>query len=133
LKLNGNWPELSLKPNDLRKLRNRDLARCWHCGTSDDTLTVQHRANRGMGGSGPKSMAHKPSNLILLCSAFNGAIESDSSAADWARANGIKISKFVDPAFEPIWDHIEQAWFYLDDDWNRVIQAPNIPNDQTPY
>ena len=125
MRLNGNWLTLSLKPVDLRKLRIRDLAHCLHCGISDDTLTVQHRANRGMGGAGPKSMAHKPSNLILLFSSFNSAIEADQTAQSFAKAMGWKISKFVDPAFEPVYDMAEQTWFYLDDDWHRVVMAPN--------
>jgi len=66
-----------LNPKAFAKFLNRDKA-CVHCGTTDSTLIPQHRINRGMGGS---KLLNKPSNIVVLCSAFNGLIEANAEAA----------------------------------------------------
>lgn len=90
---------------------------CWHCGLSDDTLIPHHRANRGMGGS---KLRDRPSNIIVVCSLVNGAMESDPGLADAAAKYGWKLASWQDPTKTAVFDRAKGLWFYLDDDFNRV-------------
>ena len=89
---------------------------CQHCGLDDETLVPNHRASRGAGGS--KSL-DRPSNVVVLCSLFNGLIESDSRAAELARRYGWKLERWQKPDQEPIYDVMQQTWFILGDDYTR--------------
>lgn len=71
-----------------------------------------------MGGSKLRSA---PSNVVILCSLFNGLIESDPAAADLARANGWKLSAWQDPQLAPCLDALTGLWWLLDDDHERRI------------
>jgi 5-methylcytosine-specific restriction endonuclease McrA len=104
-----------MTPKEFKKLLARD-GHCLHCGLDDDTLVVQHRANRGHGGS--KSAAN-PSNYIVLCSAFNTLIESDAKAAGIAKRYGYKISRYDNPSEKPVYDLVAGAWFILNSDWTK--------------
>lgn len=104
-----------MKPKDFAKLLKRDR-HCLHCGLDDDTLIVQHRANRGSGGS---KQAEKASNLIVLCSAFNGLIESDADAAAKARRFGWKLSRYDHPANRAVYDVVAGEWYLLDDNFTK--------------
>lgn len=104
-----------MNPKAFQKFLNRDRA-CVHCGTTDATLIPQHRINRGMGGSKERN---KASNIIVLCSAFNGLIEANADAAALAQAHGIKLMSWQDPESEPIYYAAESAWFLLDNQGNR--------------
>lgn len=97
---------------------NRDLV-CPHCGTDDGTLIPQHRANRGMGGSHKK---HKPSNIIVMCSWFNGQIEANAKAAELARVMGWKLESWQDSLTTPF--YCEGKWYLLDDNFGRT----HLPN-----
>lgn len=77
------------------------------------TLVVQHRANRGMGGDPTRD---RPSNVIILCWAFNDIIERDAEAADYARAYGWKLSAYDDPEAVPYLDVLTGRWLLLADD-----------------
>jgi 5-methylcytosine-specific restriction endonuclease McrA len=107
-------------PKDFKRLLARDR-HCLHCGRDDDTLIPQHRINRQMGGAGTASKRNQPSNLVVLCSAFNQAIESDPDAAQEARARGWKLESWQDPLFEPVWDSVHRLWVSLDDDFGSVV------------
>ena len=97
--------------------------RCWHCGTTDDTLVPQHRIGRGMGGK--KKKAERPSNILVLCSLANGLLESDAAIAETGRRNGWKLSSWQDPSETPAFDTFTGAWFQLDDEGRRTeIAAP---------
>lgn len=76
-----------------------------------ETAVPQHRAG-GMGGGKAK---HRLSNVIWLCSAMNGDIESDPILAREARERGIKISKFKNPTLVPI-EHAVHGLVRLNDD-----------------
>lgn len=89
---------------------------CPHCGTTDDTLVPQHRANRGHGGH---KAGNQPANIIVLCSRMNGLIESDPEAADMARRYGWKIGRYVDPSTARFYDTTAGDWFILDNDYGR--------------
>lgn len=104
------WP----KPT-VARLSRRDGAHCPHCGATVG-LVVQHRANRGMGGS-PE--LDRPSNVHLLCWAFNDIIERDADAAAYARAYGWKLQPWGDPLTTPFLDVLTGFWWLLDDDGGR--------------
>jgi hypothetical protein len=104
-------------PKEFNKYLERDFNRCVHCGKSDDTLIPQHRSNRGMGSVKSRN---RPSNIVVLCSAYNGLIESNAQEARRARNNGWKLSSHQDSLFEPLWDAVDRSWWLLDDDYGRV-------------
>lgn len=90
---------------------------CLHCGETE-AVSPNHRANRGMGGSKKR---HVTSNLFVLCSYWNNAIEADPEAARIAKGYGWKLETWQDPKAEPIYDAISGAWYLLDDDYGRSI------------
>ena len=104
-----------MNPKAFSKFLARDKS-CVHCGAFDDTLIPQHRINRGMGGS---KLLNKPSNIVVLCSAFNGLIESNAAAAALAMKHGIKLQSWQVPETTPVWYASESAWFLLDNEGNR--------------
>lgn len=104
-----------LRPLTVDRLAKRDGRRCLHCGTTEG-LTVQHRANRGHGGS---RSAESPANGIILCGLLNGRLESDPDAAELARLAGWKLSRHVDPAAWPVWDAVARVWWLLDHEGER--------------
>jgi len=106
-----------LKPQDRKKLIARDEEQCWHCGTTE-TLTVQHRMNRGMGGSNKRD---NPANLILLCWFVNFEMEASSRAADSARLAGWKCDRGATPELTPVFHQPSNSWYLLDNDWQRRV------------
>jgi hypothetical protein len=89
---------------------------CPHCGTTDDTLVPQHRANRGHGGH---KAGNQPANIIVLCSQVNGLIESDADWADIARENGWKLRRHEDPLTAPVYDLTTGQEWILDNNYGR--------------
>lgn len=65
-------------------------------------------------------MMDNSSNLILLCSLFNGLIESDAKAAGMAKRYGWKLSRYDRPNESPVYDMVAGAWFLLNDDYTKV-------------
>lgn len=104
-----------MNPKAFQKFLDRDKA-CVHCGTTDATLIPQHRINRGMGGSKERN---KASNIVVLCSAFNGLIEANAEAASLAMKHGIKLQSWQLPEATPVWYAAESAWYLLDNQGNR--------------
>lgn len=103
-----------------QKFLDRDGG-CVHCGDTE-TAVPNHRANRGMGGSPERDV---PSNIVVLCSALNSLIESDSSFAEVARENGWKLSTGQNPQESPYYDLRNGRWFYLDNFFNRTMGIPS--------
>ena len=97
----------------IARVWERDGGKCWHCGGTEN-LTIQHRVNRGMGGS---KKLDRASNLILLCWFTNFEIEASHTAAVVAKNQGWKVSKYVDPATVPVFSYGRQVWLLLDDDF----------------
>jgi len=64
----------------------------------EDTFVPQHRINRGMGGS---KLLDRPSNVIVMCSEWNGLIESSSHHAVRAHNYGWKLSRWDSPEDRP--------------------------------
>jgi len=93
---------------------------CLHCGTTDDTLIPQHRANRGAGGS--KSRGSNPANVVVLCSRVNTLLEADARWATLGRVNGWKLNSWDDPAIEPVYDAYAGVWWVLDSAYGRTEQ-----------
>ncbi len=104
-----------MTPKEFKKYLERDFNECVHCGISDDTLVPNHRKNRGHGGS---KLLNQSSNIVVMCSEFNGKIESVPAAADMARKFGWKLSSWDDPTEVPIYSR--GAWWLLDDNYGRV-------------
>jgi hypothetical protein len=105
------------------KFLERDKC-CSHCGTTDDTLIPQHRANRGMGGS---RALDRPSNIIVLCSAANFMLESNARFAEMGRLFGWKLERHQVPEFTPV--YMGDGWWLLDNDFNRTP----VPNHDIEY
>lgn len=105
-----------MKPKDFAKLVARDQ-RCLHCGETE-AVAPNHRINRGMGGSKTRNHA---SNYVLICSALNGLIESDSKSAEMAKKYGWKLNSWDNPAQIPVYDSLANTWFLLDDEFRRIV------------
>jgi hypothetical protein len=109
-----------MKPKIQQLIRARDEY-CWHCGSMQN-LVIHHRMNRGMGGS---KILDTPQNLILVCSIYNNAMESDSVVANEARDNGHKLGRYASPSM-PVWDDHRKQWFELDTKGNKTKCDPPL-------
>lgn len=98
------------------KLLARD-GYCLHCGATE-ALSPNHRANRGMGGSKVRDV---PSNLVVLCSLFNGFIESNAKAAATAKDFGWKLNTWQNPLEVPVFDTQKREWRLLDDVYGSKV------------
>lgn len=64
-----------------------------------------------MGGS--KARAERLDNLLMVCAAYNGLMESDADVAERAREQGHKLRSWQD--FDvPVWDVWSGLWYRLD-------------------
>lgn len=107
-----------MTPKQFKKFLDRDYGHCCHCGVEDDTLIPQHRSNRGMGSVKSRNA---DANILVMCSAFNGLVESNSDAAALALKNGWKLQSWDNPEFVPFWDVVFQQWFILGNDGSRSV------------
>lgn len=109
---------MTVSPRDRKRVFERDGGRCVACGT-EYGLTIQHRANRGAGGS---KSAESMENYLLMCWHENTALEASSSFARKGRAYGWKCprNQVTPPGDVPVWYSVERAWFYLDSDGTRL-------------
>lgn len=62
-------------------------------------------------------------NVIMVCSQYNGLMESDADVANQARDNGHKLSKFASPS-APVFDNVLRKWFYLDEKGDKTVTEP---------
>ena len=97
------------------KVLKRDNGYCYHCG-EDETISVNHRMNRGMGG---RKSLDRLDNLMVLCSQMNLRIEADSFAATNAITLGWKLPQWADFS-TPIYDACTGLWWLLKVDGSRV-------------
>lgn len=105
-----------MKPREFLLLVARD-GWCLECG-EQEAISPNHRANRGMGGS---KLRDRPSNLVILCSEFNSAIESNHKARDLALARGWKLNSWDNPLLIPVYDTYVGASYLLDDNYGRTM------------
>ena len=105
-----------MKPKDFARLMARD-GYCLHCGETE-AVSPNHRINRGMGGS---KLLDKPSNLIILCSAMNNAIESDSRLRTLAMDYGWKLASWDTSEERPVYDAMSGVWYLLDNEFGRNV------------
>lgn len=103
------------------KVIQRDHSTCWHCGESE-AISIQHRQNRGMGGSKTRD---RLDNLIVLCSAFNVLIESDATAAGFARDKGWKLSSWDDYT-TPVFNKNFGKWYLLTQSGEKIETTPPL-------
>lgn len=104
----------------LATIRTRDNDRCVWTGTHTDRLVPQHRVNRGMGGNRNLNVLV---NGVLLDSIVNGLIESDPDLAVVAKAYGIKVERWANPADVPVFYAHDHAWYVLEGDTRREISG----------
>lgn len=104
-----------INPRMRVKLKLRDPY-CMHCGETDD-LVVHHRKNRGMGGS--KLLDHYP-NLMMICSDWNGRMESYGENQEDARRWGHKLASWQDFS-EPVHDRCDGLWYRLEEDGTKTV------------
>lgn len=90
---------------------------CVHCGDTE-YLVPHHRMNRGMGGSKKR---HVPSNIIVVCSWLNIAMEADAVIAADARRLGWKLRMGQQPDLTPLWDAQTGEWVLLGDEYERRV------------
>ena len=109
-----------MNQREFRRYLDRDGGKCLHCGATEG-LVPQHRRNRGMGGSRARDV---PSNIIVLCSTWNNAIETDPRLAAVAVQYGWKVQGMDDPEMTPVYDVTAQGWFTLHDDYSREATQP---------
>ena len=111
---------MALPKKTLELLRRRD-PHCYHCGQGED-LVPHHRKNRGMGGS---KLLDTPDNLMLVCSRYNGDMESSPMVAQQARAWNHKLPVWESTDW-PVFD-VAGGWWFLLPDGNRVRMQTDIP------
>ena len=70
-----------------------------------------------MGGSKARDV---PSNIIVICSWLNSAIESNAELADEARDFGWKLRLYQDPASEPVYYPLLDTWVLLDNKFGQT-------------
>jgi len=72
-----------------------------------------------MGGSKDPRI-HAPSNIIILCWAFNSQMEAHPDAAELGRRSGWKLGRDEDPTKVPVLDALAGLWYQLDDEYGRT-------------
>lgn len=106
-----------MNAKQFQRLLARDGGYCLHCGATE-ALSPNHRANRGMGGSKVRDV---PSNLVVLCSLFNGLIESNAQASLVAKEYGWKLNTWQNPLEIPVFDTQKREWHLLDDEYGTKV------------
>ena len=91
-------------PKKVLKLVQARDSHCYHCGLEED-LVPHHRINRGMGGS---KLLDTPDNLMMVCSRWNGDMESNAELAATARGWGHKLA---------VWESTEHPVFHRGAGW----------------
>lgn len=109
---------------------NRDDWQCVHCGTTQG-LSIQHRINRGMGGSKRRDSL---SSLITLCAIANQRLESDAQFAQAGRYYGWKLNSYENPENEPVYYAPKDAWYTLDNKGGMKEVSPvEVHKEDVPF
>lgn len=94
---------------------DRDGRMCANCGDTYG-LTIQHRINRGMGGS---KMLDGFENLLCLCGLCNQRLEAVPEVAERGVDLGHKLRSWDDPLKVPVF-YAFDGWYYLTADGTRT-------------
>lgn len=94
---------------------DRDGRMCANCG-NDQTLTIQHRINRGMGGSKTRDGFE---NLLTLCALCNQRLEMVAEVAERGIDLGQKLRSWDDPLKVPVFFAFD-GWYYLTERGTRI-------------
>lgn len=98
-----------------KQVYERDGYMCVSCGRTE-TLTLQHRASRGMGGSKTRDGIE---NLLTMCAIENQRLESNADFAAIGIDNGWKLRSWEDPLKVPVFFAFD-GWYYLTERGTRV-------------
>jgi hypothetical protein len=109
---------MAITQKQARLLRERDPY-CVHCGVDTD-LVWHHRKNRQAGGS---KLLDRLDNIIMVCSLYNGLMESDADVANQAREYGHKLRSWDDFS-TPLLDTITGTWYLVDEKGNKGETEP---------
>ena len=71
-----------------------------------------------MGGSKERDV---PSNVVVMCSTMNNAMESDAKIAEMARDYGWKLRSYQDPLTTPVFYQTLGLWIVLNDKFGWEI------------
>ena len=108
-------------------VKERDGFRCMaegpHCTRFVD-LTMQHRTNKGMGGS---KLLDGFENLITLCGLCNTLLEQDPVWAEIGRERGWKLFSWEDRFRVAVWVGWALEWRLLDGVGDWVSAAGRNP------
>ena len=107
-----------ITPKQRQSIYERDGHRCCACGKAD-SLTIQHRVSKGMGGSKEYDL---PAYLITMCLTCNVGLEADYKQAELGRFNGWKLSRNARPPVNPeeVPVKIGREWFLLDNNGGKT-------------
>ena len=106
---------MAITPTVRRAVFARDQ-HCLHCGLTEG-LTIQHRVNRGAGGS---KFRDNPAHLIAQCGLSNQLLEADAVRAQAGRDHGWKLRSWEDPLLVPVLDVLTGQWWVLNDKFERT-------------
>ena len=95
----------------------RDGGMCMHCATTE-ALTIQHRANRGMGGD-KAGRRNNLANLITLCHESNVRLEADAMFAARGIRKGWKLRSTDDATSIPVFHAGYGEWWLLNEEGGR--------------
>lgn len=104
---------------DRELVYERDQYRCAACG-GVSPLTIQHRANRGMGGN-PSGSKNSLANLLTMCAFCNQLLEQSGKFALEGVEHGWKIRSWDAPQEIPVFYAWAQEWRRLSDNGEAVL------------
>ena len=107
---------MTVPKKNRRLVYQRDDYRCVSCGTTEG-LTIQHRINRGMGGSRSGAL-DRVENLLVLCGIENQRLESDHGFAREGLYRGYKLRSWENPLEVPV--RYPDGDFYLTGRGTRI-------------
>lgn len=113
---------MKITPRQRTAVYERDLWCCVACG-SQYGLTIQHRVNRGMGGS---KLFDGFAYWLTMCNDCNCRLEYDADFAELGRKRGWKLprNRKVYPEREPVLYHGDSRQWLLDGDGERRLDEP---------
>jgi 5-methylcytosine-specific restriction endonuclease McrA len=113
---------MTVTKRDREIIYDRDDGRCIHCGTTEG-LSIQHRINRGFGGS---DCLDGYANLVTMCLSANLRLEDDPDFAKRGREQGWKLESHEEPTEVPLVDYEGRSW-WLTDSGTKITWEMEVP------